>query len=302
MALTITRELPIGLELSGDLQQPLSEADGRQLRDWLHKHGLLVFRGQTLAQDQQVALMEHIGGVLRAADGIGYISTRPEDGSLGTGELAFHSDLSFTPHPFLAISLHAVEVVDGASSTRFAHAGRALKALPSAVQQRLEGLTALAVMPVDMASDRIGERVSPHMPQAWQPVLRRHPVTGRRLLYVNQQHSSRIEGMADAESAALLRELFAALYAPDNLYEHHWHRGDLVIWDNQLLQHARGNLQNSGVRTLQRVVVAEHSFFDLCPQIDVDDPDYRRWIKSTDPAADRHLIEGVVARGAARAH
>lgn len=300
MTLEITREWPIGVEIRADLGRSLSAEAGMQLRQLLHEHGLVVFRGQALSQPQQVELMAHIGDVLHAADGIGYISTRPGDGSLGTGELAFHSDLSFTPHPFKAISLHAVEVVDGASSTRFAHAGRALDALPEALRQRIEGRQALAVMPVDMASDRLGERVPPAMPQAWQPMVQAHPVTGRALLAVNQQHSARIDGMEAEESAATLRELFAHLYQPDNIYEHHWHAGDLVIWDNLLLQHARGDLQRSGVRTLQRVVVADHSFFDLCPQIDVTDPDYQRWIKSTDPEADRHLIEAAVTRGAQR--
>lgn len=297
MNLNIATELPVGLEMEADLGQPLSAAEGLHLRELLHRHGLLLFRRQTLSQEQQIQLMAHIGGVLRTPDGIGYISTSPTKGSLGTGELAFHSDLSFTSHPFKAISLHAIDVVDGGSSTRFADGARAHARLSRDQQLRLLERRALSVMPVDMATDRVNEPIAPGMPQRWQPLVLPHPVTQAPILYVNQQHTSRIDGLEPEASAEMLRALFAELYAPDNVYEHRWHNGDLLIWDNLLLQHARGDLQNSGMRTLQRVVVAERSFFDLCPQIDINDPDYQRWIKSTDPTADRHLIEAVVARG-----
>src|SRR5690606_26222436 len=106
-------------ELAGDLREPLADADQQQLRSLLHRQGLLVFRGQQLSHEQQIRVMGYCGPVLHAPDGIGYISTSAEKGSLGTGELAFHSDLSFTPHPFHAISLHATDVVDNGSSTRF---------------------------------------------------------------------------------------------------------------------------------------------------------------------------------------
>lgn len=300
MTLNIVRELPVGVVTEGDLRDPLDAAGQQRLRELLHRHALLLFRGQRLSHEQQIRVLGYCGPVLHAPDGVGYISTNPSKGGLGTGELAFHSDLSFTPSPFHAISLHAIDVVDDGSSTRFASGMRAYAKLPEALRRRLANLRVLNAMPVDMATDRLNENVPPDMPQHWRPAVLPHPVTGTPILYVNQQHSARVEGLSPEDSAALLAELFASLYAPDNVYEHRWHNGDLLIWDNLSLQHARGDLQNSGQRTLQRVVVAEKSFFDLCPQIDVQDPDYQRWIKSLDPAADRHLIEAVVARGAQR--
>ncbi len=300
MNLRISEELPVGVALDRDLRLPLTEREQRQLRALLHQHGLLLFRGQQLSQTQQIQVMEACGAVLHAPDGIGYISTNGAKGSLGTGELAFHSDLSFTPSPFEAISLHATEVVDGGSSTRFASGARAYRRLTPELRERIESLQVLCAMPVDMGTDRLSERIPADMPQHWQPAVLAHPHTGEPILYVNQQHSARVAGLSDEDSVALLRELFAQLYRPENVYEHRWHNGDLVIWDNLSLQHARGDLQHSGQRTLQRVVVARKSFFELCPQINVEDPDYLRWIKSTDPGADRHLIEGVVERGAQR--
>ncbi|MGH8444108.1 MAG: TauD/TfdA dioxygenase family protein [Solimonas sp.] len=300
MKLGILKRMPVGVEIDADLRDPLSADDRERLRGLLYQHGLLLFRGQRLSHPQQIAVMDGFGPVLHARDGIGYISTDAGKGSLGTGELAFHSDLSFTTHPFLAISLHATDVVDGGSSTRFASGTGGYARLSAERRRQLAGLSVLCAMPVDMSTDRLSEVIAPAMPQHWRPAILRHPVTDEPILYVNQQHAARLGGMADEQSAALLRELFAILYAPENVYEHRWHNGDLLIWDNLILQHARGDLQSSGRRTLQRVVVAEKSFFDLCPQIDVNDPDYQRWNKSSNPAADRHLIESVVARGARR--
>lgn len=300
MSLNIVRELAVGVELEGELREPLQEIDQQRLRELLHRHGLLLFRGQRLSHEQQIRVMGYCGPVLHAPDGVGYISTDAAKGGLGTGELAFHSDLSFTPDPFHAISLHAIDVIDNGSSTRFASGLRAYQRLTPALREQLAGLQVLCAMPVDMATDRLSETVPPDMPQHWRPAVLPHPATGEPILYVNQQHAARVAGLPAEQSAALLSTLFAELYRADKVYEHRWYNDDLLIWDNLSLQHARGDLQNSGKRTLQRVVVAEKSFFDLCPQIDVSDPDYLRWIKSTDPAADRHLIEGVVFRGARR--
>jgi len=297
MSVKTLRPLPVGIEIDVDLNGPLDGAERTELRELLFQHGLLVFRRQRLSHSKQIEIMECFGPVLHSPDGIGFISNDASKGSLGVGELAFHSDLSFTESPFRAISLHATEVVDGGSSTRFANGLAAYQRLSEAQRHRLQGLNALSVMPIDMGSDRLDETVPPGMPQCWQPLVLKHPGSGRPILYVNQQHSARIDGLSVQDSKALLRELFGVLYAPDNVYEHHWNNGDAVIWDNLSLQHSRGSLQRSGRRTLQRVVVAEKSFFELCPQIDMKDPEYLRWITSTDPAADRHLIERVVARG-----
>lgn len=298
--LDIVRELPVGVEVSGDLRAPLAAEEQQRLRDLLNRHGLLLFRKQQLSHPQQIALLEAYGPVLHAPDGVGFISTDMSKGGLGTGELAFHSDLAFTHQPFWAICLHAIDVVDGASSTRFASAAKAYQALPQSLRDRIADLQTLSVMPMDMGSDQLEQELVPFMPQQVSPAVLKHPRSGEPILYINQQHMARIEGMDRKEGAALVRELFGYLYAPENIYEHAWHNGDLVLWDNIALQHARGNLQGRGPRTLQRVVVAEKSFFDLCPQIVIDDPDYLRWINSTDPVGDRHLIEGVVARGSAR--
>jgi taurine dioxygenase len=87
------------------------------------------------------------------------------------------------------------------------------------------------------------------------PVGHRHPRTGQTLLYICQQMTAGIADMPKAESDELLEKLFQHLYAPQNIFEHHWREGDLVIWDNLALQHARPNVKSEGpVRTLRKTM------------------------------------------------
>ena len=94
-----------------------------------------------------------------------------------------------------------------------------------------------------------------------------NPQTGTRALYVSELQTDRIEGLPLAESDQLLQELFGYLYAPDNVYEHWWHEGDLVVWDNFAVQHGRRDLADVGRRTLQRAVIGEKTLFEQCPQM-----------------------------------
>jgi taurine dioxygenase len=89
--------------------------------------------------------------------------------------------------------------------------------------------------------------------------------------------TARIMGMERTESDATLDALFVELYRKDRVYRHHWNNGDIVIWDNIALQHARGDLTGMTPRRLQRIVVADKSFFDLLPQFQVGDERISAW-------------------------
>ena len=158
--------------------------------------------------------------------------------------------------PFAALSLHAVDVVDGASSTRFAHAGRAYAALPAQSRARLDAATADMIHPtldgVDVRACDV--RDPPAMMRAELPAIRINPRTGERVLGVSEMHTARLAGLDWEESRAVLHEMYAQLYAAENVMEHVWRQGDIVIWDNLTLQHARGSLNGAGRRVLQRVV------------------------------------------------
>lgn len=246
---------PFGVELDVDLAQPMNEATAGCFVDLLYEHGLLVARGQSLSMDRQTALMQLIGPIVRRPQENGYISTDNDEQSSRT-ELSFHADAAYTNAPFAALSLHAIDVVNGASSTRFVNADRAYATLAPALRDRLDKA------PADMISptlEGVGVRAS-EIPDAKAslhaefPAVRVNPRTGRRCIGVSEMHTARLLGMPWEESRDLLAAVFDHLYAAANSAEHIWNVGDLVLWDNLTLQHARGSLMGVGRRVLQRVV------------------------------------------------
>jgi len=247
---------PFGAEVDRDLSRPLNadEADAFVRLVW--DHGLVLSRGQTLTMDEQTALLAHLGPILRREGESGYISTEVESAATRAG-LAFHADAAYTDHPFDALSLHAVDVVDGASSTRFVHAGHALDTLPDDLRARIAPCRQEMIAP---AFETVGARscdIREHNPMVRSEgaSIHRNPHSGRDVLWLGEMHAARLLDMTWEDSRDLLNSVFDHLYADDRVYEHVWHRGDIVIWDNVALQHARGSLDAAGRRVLQRVIV-----------------------------------------------
>jgi taurine dioxygenase len=258
---------PFGVEVLGvDLSKDLSPTQVAGLQALYDEHHLLLFRGQNISHDRQVEVVGNFGPpLLTTQDGKGYISNEPGKGGLGDSELAYHSDLAFTPEPFLGISLHAVNVANGRSATRFVNSCRAFSKLPADRQDKLRGLHAMHVFSVDMTG-RNGEDVPDDLPRAVHPLVMPHPRTGEEILYINLNQTARIVELPADESAALIEDLFASTYDPADIYEHRWDMGDFILWDNLALQHARAKITENVPRTLQRVVLARKGFFEQCPQ------------------------------------
>ena len=265
---------PFGATIDYDLSRPLDAEAQRALREVFAEHKLLVFRGQVLDEDAQVRALGTLGRVLGSKGEYRQISS---DGNLGSGPLAYHSDLAFTEEPFKILSLHALAVNDGQSWTRFASGIRVLEHLSPDLQAAIAGRDALTVISIVQSHRAVDFDPPEFLPQQRRPLVIPHPSTGEPILYISEMQTARIEGLAREDSDALLEQLFAALYAPSNVYEHRWNQGDLVIWDNIALQHARCDLTGMSPRVLQRVAVADKSFFDLCPQFDLGDPKVEAW-------------------------
>lgn len=262
----------------------IDAATATELRALLARHHLLVFRGER-DDDEHVALVGAFGRVLPqgprvvvndrptgALPTITRVSNIAERGGLGTYELGFHHDLAQVATPPAGLSLYALDVAPGQTTTRFANGRLAYLQLPSSLQQRLEGLQALfsANYAVTTTEHPVPARASRHAldptwPRAVHPVVVPHPLTGERCLFVNQMMTVEILGLPTAESDALLDELFARIYAPENVHEHRWSDGDLVVWDNLVLQHARGKLDVTTPRTLRRVVFGERAPWEDWP-------------------------------------
>ena len=270
----------LGVEiLDIDLRAPLSSAAEEALRRLFDDAQLLLFRNQSLTPDDQIRVTGIFGTVSdETGDGTkhGYVSNFRPDGLFGEQPLPWHQDFAFRPYFPEAFSLYADEVAGASVPTLFANAVRAARTLPASLRDRIANRTLVNAeeFTQDLAGtvDRQTGFRRPRLqelaeipsefthPRTSFPILRTHPRSSQVMLTANEMHTSHIEGLSHADSEALLAELFATQYAPDNTYAHHWRQGDLVIWDNLALHHARRFPDGTGEqarRSLRRVVVSD---------------------------------------------
>jgi taurine dioxygenase len=270
---------PFGVEVDLNLSHELDEALADELRELLWHRHLLVFRRQTFSFEQQIALMTLFGPVHREDDtpsyggssskniNTGYVSIDPEVGFLGALQLAFHQDLAMSPHPLIALSLFAVDVEPDTTSTMFVDATDMYRALVPELQQRLDGLDSIHIFPSQGDGSRTrstsagGSPIDLSLPHTNHPVVMTHPKSGEKILFVNPLFTDHVIGLDDAASEEVLSSIFERSYQPENIYEHRWDVGDLVLWDNLAVQHARGDQSHVTRRTLRRVVCGEQPTF-----------------------------------------
>jgi len=265
---------PFGHEVELSSIGEIGPEQGQALQDLYRRDGLLLIRGLELSQADQIELCRHLGPVNESQFENFLVSNVAKNGHLGVRELLWHHDVPYLPAPYLGASLHALQVDADAVGTRFASGFRAYERLPQALKDRIDTMKALHVR--ERVFDRRnkltdlleGDVCTVH------DVVRRQPGTGRPYVFVSENLTPTIIGLSEADSQALLDELSSYLYASDNIYEHRWTQGDIVIWDNLTLQHARG-LAGQGTRTLQRVTIAELGYaaqypgdFVICDALD----------------------------------
>lgn len=246
---------PFGAEVFADLSAPLSPRAVAELIALLHDRSLILARGQSLSMERQREICALFGPILLRDGENGYMTN--EMGGPSASELTFHSDAAYTPHPFDALSLHALDVVDDASSTRFISAERGYDLLPEPLRERLESLDQEMIAPhyTELGGRTCDRRDPQAQKRGVMPAARTNPHNGKRCVWVGEMQTARLLGMDWDEGRALLHAVFDHLYAPDNLLEHRWRKGEIIIWDNIALQHARGNVEGVGKRLLQRVIV-----------------------------------------------
>jgi taurine dioxygenase len=253
---------PFGAEVEHDFREPLTSEEAEAFRRLLFERRLLLMRGQSLSLAQQQDLVAHIGPVLRGERGMAYVA--PDDGILNDARLAFHSDLAFAPEPFTALSLHAVDVEDGQTSTLFVDGVSALQTLDARLKAAVAGRQAIFVQPMQPDVRPMDRDEGPGHAMS-RPIVFTHPTTHEPVLFVNEQHVARVEGLEPAESRALLTELFDQLYGGRHTFEHRWRNGDLILWDNIALQHGRNAIRGVARRRLQRASVAQRSLLEQMP-------------------------------------
>ena len=250
-----------------DITKPCGLEEQAELRRLFTKHHLLLIRGQTPTNDDHNRFVENFGLLSLPAgqDGdAGYISNKG-NGLYGTGadaELLWHADGAYGPQPGIATSLLAKEATPQSAPTMFANAVRALDTLPRELRTRIEALSAVHVKENQVErTDQphrnlgvLGAAAAPGTIRSYEhPVIYQPPHLDEKVLYVNRLMTSHISGLSDADSQALLEELFGYIYADDNIYTHHWQPNDVIIWDNIALQHRRPKATNSAPRHLRRL-------------------------------------------------
>jgi len=258
----------IGAEVRGvDLRRPLASETFAAVRDAWHASCILLFRDQQIDDEQQVRFAAGFGElskVLHQHDGhtkhpsVMLISNVRRDGkligALPDGEMYFHSDQCYMPQPSMATLLYAIEVPRRGGNTLFANMYAAYDTLPDAIKHRLDGLRARNVYDYAANPTKRGA-VGADAPSAIHPVVRTHPATGRKALYVNRLMTEQIVDLSPAESDELLSMLFAHQEQPQFVYEHVWRPGDLILWDNRCTLHARTDFDSAERRLLRRVAV-----------------------------------------------
>jgi taurine dioxygenase len=256
----------IGVEvLNVDLAAPLDDGRFAAIRRAWEENCVVLFRGQTLDEDAQLASARRFGTPATAnrTGGILYVSNIRENGkligALPDGEMHFHSDQCYVERPAMATMLYAMEIPSQGGNTLFANGFRAYDALPGALKTRLTGRRAVNAFDFDGSyggSDtRRSVNMAPGVKQYAHPVFRTHPATGSKALYVNRLMTQNIVGLPESESNEILDLLFDHQERPEFVYEHVWTVGDLILWDNRSCCHARTDFSAAERRKLRRVTV-----------------------------------------------
>jgi taurine dioxygenase len=268
---------PAGAEIRGlDLREPLDPATAEALRASFAKHHVLVFRDQDLTPADQIRVLGAFGNVLDESNNgarHSYVSGDAKSTTFKPGRLLFHSDNHFTQVPLEMLSLYGENVDQAAASTLFVDNVQGLKRLPAELAAKLADAKSVNVSYYfwGQGGDRPSRSVQPERaeaPQAVHPVIWRHPVSGEPFIYITELHTHHLLDMPLDASDDLLAAVREVLYAPDGMYEHRWRTGDLVIWDNRAVQHARGFVPDSTAdpaapnRSIRRVVVGPKDFRD----------------------------------------
>jgi alpha-ketoglutarate-dependent taurine dioxygenase len=265
----------LGAEIGGIDLRRIDAADFAALRHAFIAHSVLLIRDQQLTDDDLIAFSGR-WGVLDWApvqeNGRRFVPGKPEIyvvsnvvengvaiGSLGAGEAAWHTDMSYIDAPPMASLLYAIEVPASGGNTSFCSMYAAYEALPAALKERVDGLSIKHDGTYNSGGYvRAGLAASDDprtSPGAVHPLVCIHPDSGRRYLYLGRRRNAYILGLELAQSEALLDELWACATRPGNVWTHGWRAGDVVLWDNRSTMHRRDPFDPAARRIMHRTQI-----------------------------------------------
>ena len=250
---TVTRVgVHLGAEITGvDLRKPLSDDEFKAIDAALVENGLIIFRDQDVTSEQLMAFGRRFGELTvhpfapnEGKNAPELIKFRNDETTPPFGTDVWHSDETFRAEPPMATILCAKEVPAVGGDTMFVSMSAAYEGLSERMQRLISGLEAIHDMkpfrPLFGKSEDERRKLQqfeliypPHL----HPVVRIHPVSGRKVLFVNPQFTVAIDGMEERESRALLDTLFHQALVPEYQFRHHWAPHTIAMWDNRSTQH-----------------------------------------------------------------
>ncbi|MEX2643215.1 MAG: TauD/TfdA family dioxygenase [Acetobacterales bacterium] len=264
----------LGEEIIGiDLSAPLDDDTFGRIEDLFSERSVLVFRDQQLDPTGLVAFSARFGEIetpllnqftLPEAPQVLVLSNLKEGdkpkGAHRQGHL-WHTDLTYMPEPSLGSLLYGVEVPPEGGDTLFASIKVAYETLPEQRRKALDELKAVHSYPhayAQLYPDRepLSEEQKARVPDIVHPLVRTHPVTGRKALYIGEHIIKEISGLSGEETAALVKELIAHITREAMIYRHKWRAGDLLMWDNRgVLHHATDYDDRKYRRVMHRTTI-----------------------------------------------
>ena len=269
-------------EVSGaDLRQPLSKADVAAIEAGMDRYAVLIFRDQNITDDQQMAFTQNFGEIenakggnitkdneYRLKKGMVDVSNLDKDGKplprddrrrmFNLGNRLWHSDSSFRAKPAKYSILSARTVASQGGNTEFADMRAAYDTLDDATRASIEDLVcehSLIYSRGSMGFSDLTEDEKAMMKPVRQRLVRTHPVTGRKSLYLSS-HAGQIVGWLVPESRDFLRDLNEHATQRENVYAHRWQQYDLVMWDNRQTMHRVRRFDDTQPRDMRRTTVA----------------------------------------------
>jgi taurine dioxygenase len=263
----------IGVEIRCGSVASLDDGGIAAVKRAMAEHQVVLFRGQQLSDPELIAFGRSLGELdvaPLAYTGNQAERTHPEIivisnvkergvpiGVLGDGEVVWHSDNSYRETPLSWSLLYAVELPEAGGETGFTSMYRAYETLPGALKERIRGLE----IKHDMTYNSAGElrRGFQHTsdpvtaPGPRHPIVRTHPDTGRKALYLGRRPNAYVCGLPLEESEALLTALWSHATQEQHAWYHRWKLGDLVMWDNRCVMHRRNPFDPAARRVLHRL-------------------------------------------------
>lgn len=264
----------LGAEIRGvDLSQQLSNRVLEEIHQAFLDNLMIYFRGQTLTPQQQIAAARHFGepaqypflkGLPDAPQVSELLKTEKDTVNFGG---VWHSDTAYKPEPDMGSLLYAKEVPEAGGDTMFANMYLAYETLSPGMKRMIEGVVgvnsserlykggrATYVKGIDGMKDAFQEEAQTY--ESEHPIVRTHPLTGRKALYLSKAHTVRFKDMTEEESRPLIDLLADHAVRPEFTCRLRWEQGTLAIWDNRCTQHFAVNDYSRKRRYMHRVTIA----------------------------------------------